>query len=81
MNVHELNIEVLKHRKACDLCLKEKCMAKKCEHAKVYSFREIQRAYDAAIEYMEARPAICLSCGRGNFSIDKFCSHCGMKIK
>lgn len=32
MNVHKLNIEVLKHRRACDLCLKDKCN-KKCEHA------------------------------------------------
>lgn len=80
MNVHKLNIEVLKHRRACDLCLKDKCN-KKCEHAKGYSFREIQRAYDAAIEFMETRPVTCQSCGRGCFDIDKFCPHCGKRIK
>ena len=40
--------EFLKHRKACDLCLRERCN-KKCKHVKNYSYGYIDRMYDKAI--------------------------------
>ena len=73
------SVEILRHRKACDLCLREKCN-KKCEHVKNYTYQQIEKAYDEAISYMESRPIICPTCGRGCFSTDKYCSHCGEKV-
>ena len=43
------SVEILMHRKACDLCLKEKCN-KKCKHAKNYTYQQIKKAYDDAIK-------------------------------
>ncbi len=48
----DTSIEILRHRRACDLCLKEKCN-KKCEHAKNYTYQQIKKAYDEAITCME----------------------------
>ena len=76
----DTSAEILRHRRACDLCLLDEC-DKSCEHLKEYTYQEIQRAYDEAIGYLTSRPRICQNCGRGCFSIDKFCPHCGEKIK
>lgn len=32
------------------------------------------------LEWRKARPIGCQNCHRGNFSIDKYCSHCGVKL-
>lgn len=32
-------------------------------------------------EYKKGQPVGCPECGRGNFSNDKFCSHCGKQLK
>lgn len=48
----DTGIEILKHRRACDLCLRERC-SKKCEHRKEYTYQQIQKAYDEAIACME----------------------------
>lgn len=42
-------VEFLKHRKACDLCLKEKCN-KRCKHARNYTYGYMEKLYDKAIE-------------------------------
>lgn len=76
----DTSAEILRHRKACDLCLKEKCN-KKCEHVKNYTYQQIERAYDEAIAYMSSRPIICSNCGRGCFDTSKYCSHCGKELK
>ncbi len=76
----DTSAEILHHRRACDLCLLEKCDAG-CEHLKEYTYQEIQRAYDEAIGYLKSRPRICPTCGRGCFNFSTFCSHCGEKIK
>lgn len=33
------------------------------------------------LEWRKARPVGCPNCHRGNFSIDKYCSHCGTKLR
>ena len=76
----DTSAEILRHRRACDLCLLDDC-DKGCEHLKEYTYQEIQSAYDEAIGYLECRPTICFNCGRGLFSVDKFCSHCGKEIR
>ena len=50
------SVEILKHRKACDLCLKEKCN-KKCEHARNYTYQQIKKAYDDAISALSDNEA------------------------
>ena len=52
----DTSAEILRHRKACDLCLKEKCN-KKCEHVRNYTYQQIERAYDEAIACIESRPS------------------------
>ncbi len=52
----DTSAEILRNRKACDLCLKEKCN-KKCKHVKNYTYQQIERAYDEAIAYIENRPS------------------------
>lgn len=42
-------VEFLKNRKACDLCLKEKC-SKRCKHARNYTYGYMEKMYDKAIE-------------------------------
>lgn len=74
------NAEILQHRKACDLCLEEKCN-EKCKHAHSYTYKQIEKAYDEAIAYIECRPETCPNCGRGCFDVDKFCPHCGTQMK
>lgn len=74
------SVEILKHRKACDLCLKEKCN-KKCKHTKNYTYQQIEKAYNEAIAYMECRAITCPNCKRGCFDIDRYCSHCGAELK
>lgn len=46
--VRDTLVDFLRHRKACDLCLSEKCN-KKCKHVRNYTYSYIQCMYDEAI--------------------------------
>ena len=56
MEMNEVNrdtlVEFLKHRKACDLCLKEKCN-KRCEHVRNYTYAYMEKMYNQAIDAAE----------------------------
>ena len=78
-DLRETSVQVLKARKKCDLCLKEKC-DKRCKYRKNYTYQQIEKAYNEALAYMESRPIICPSCGKGCFDFNKYCSHCGIKL-
>lgn len=40
--------DFLRHRKACDLCIRERC-DKKCEHVRNYTYSYMQNMYNEAI--------------------------------
>ncbi len=60
--------------------LDEQCLSRLIRTA-LALIKRLKAENEELKEYKKVQPVGCPSCGKGNFSNDKFCSHCGKQLK